>query len=132
MSLPTITLVGNVVADPELKFTQNGAAFLKMRVACSDRKKNPQTNEWEDGESTFLNVTAWRGTAEAAVENINKGTAVIVTGRLKSRTVEHPEHGKQTYYDVEADNIAIRVRPTSNNSTKPAPAGDPWAEDAPF
>lgn len=133
MPLPLITLVGNLTADPELAFTPQGAARLKIRVACTESKRLPD-GTFEDGDTTFLNVTAWRGVAEAAADTLLKGMKVVVTGRLRSRTTEHPEHGKQTWYDVDADNIALAIK-AGQSSSKPAPVGDPWAapvEDAPF
>mgnify|MGYP006278025453 CR=1 FL=1 len=104
MALPYVIAVGNLTADPELRFLSNGTALLKLRIACGERRKTAE-GKWEDGDTTYLNVSAWRQIAENAAESLTKGTKVMVTGRLKSRTVEHPEHGKQTYYELDADSI---------------------------
>ena len=135
MTLPTITIVGNVVSEPTLTFTPQGAARCSFRVAANDRRKDPTTNEWVDGDSTFIGVTVWRALAENVADSLQKGTSVVVVGRLKSRTVEDPERGKATYYDVDADTVAVDLRrgsvkaPTS--TYKPATAEvDPWATTA--
>lgn len=134
MSLPSITIVGNVVTDPTLSFTPQGVAKTSFRVAANDRKKN-DAGEWVDGDSTFISVTVWRNLAENVAESVQKGTSVVIIGRLKSRTVEDPERGKATYYDVDAETIAVDLRrgavkasgssyTTSSSNTSTA---DPWA-----
>lgn len=106
MSLPTIIAIGNLVADPELRFLPSGQAVAKLRIACSDRRKNKDTGVWEDGDTTYLSITCWRQLAENTANSFTKGMRVSVIGKLKSRTVEHPEHGKQTYYEVDAESVA--------------------------
>lgn len=139
MTLPTITVVGNLVADPELKFTGSGAAVAKLRIAASERKKDDQGN-WVDGDTTFINVTAWRQLAENAADSVRKGDEVIVTGRLRSRTVENADGTKQTYFDVDADTLGASLRRAaatltrvSRSSGTQAIAGDddPWAVNTP-
>jgi len=134
MALPNITIIGNVVADPELRFTNSSVAYATFRMAASERKKDDQGN-WVDGDTTFLKVTAWRQTAENIAESVAKGTAVIVTGRLKSRTVDQPDGTKQTYFDVDADAVGIDLSRASakvTRTTRTPMSGaivedDPWA-----
>lgn len=139
--LPTVTILGNLVADPELRFTNAGVAYATFRIAASERKKNQATGEWEDGDTTFLKVTAWRQTAENVAESIMKGTSVIVTGRLKSRTVDQPDGTKQTYFDVDADAVGVDLARASAKVTKTTRTpmsgsvnnafnDDPWATPA--
>lgn len=106
MALPTVIAVGNLTADPELRFLPSGQAMCKLRIACSERRKNKDTGAWEDGDTTFLNVTCWRQTAENVASSFTKGCRVSVIGRLKSRTVESAEGAKQTYYEVDAESVA--------------------------
>jgi single-strand DNA-binding protein len=120
MSLPQITLQGNVCLEPNLQFTTNGTAMTRLRVACGERKKDDQGN-WVDGETTFLDCTIWGYAAESAVEAITKGTPVIVIGKLKQRTYENKEGNKVTAYDVSVDSIAVDVK----RSAKLDPS-DPW------
>ena len=107
MSLPAITLTGNCVADPELRFTPTGLAVVTFRVACGSRKLNKSTNQWEDGDTTFLTISAWRQTAENVAESVTKGTAVTVSGRLKQRSYEANDGTQRTVYEVDADSIAV-------------------------
>ena len=138
MSLPTMTLIGNLTRDPELKFTGSGDALLKLSVACNDRKRDANGN-WSDGDTTFLDVTAWRKLAENAAESLTKGDTVIVVGRFKSRSYEATDGTKRTAYDVEAQHIGpdlnraiakasrvTKVALTDNNTTDIA--NDPWAQ----
>lgn len=140
MTLPHITLTGNLTADPELRFTSTGAAVCKLRVACNDRRLNKQTNEWEDGDTTYLNVTAWRQLAENCADSLTKGMTVVVTGKLKSRSVDQPDGTKQTYFDVDADTVgpdltraSARVTKTTKSNTQTAGqvanVEDPWNAD---
>lgn len=107
MALPQVTIVGNVVADPDMKFLNNGNALANFRVAANSRKKDENGN-WTDGDSTFLSVTAFGGLAENVTEQLHKGTKVIVTGRLTQRDVEK-DGQKRTYYGVTADDIGIQI-----------------------
>lgn len=140
MTLPTVIAQGNLTADPELKFTNNNHAMAKFRIACNDRRKNPTTGEWEDGDTTFLSVTAWRQTAEAVADTLSKGTAVVVIGKLKSRSYEDPKTGEQrTVFEVDAESVATDTSRAMKKTTRSssAPADDPWAipnrnSDLPF
>ncbi|ANE05458.1 single-stranded DNA-binding protein [Corynebacterium crudilactis] len=100
-----ITVVGNIVADPELRFTPSGAAVANFRIASTPRSFNRQTNQWEDGEALFLTVNVWRQAAENVAESLSKGMRVIVTGRLKQRSYETREGDKRSVFEVEADEV---------------------------
>ncbi len=133
MSLPAITLTGNAVDDPQLRFTPAGLAVVTIRVACGSRKLNKATNEWEDGDTTFLTVSAWRQTAENVAESVTKGTSVTVTGRLKQRSYEANDGTQRTVYEVDADSIAVdlgrctaSVRKVERTQTSGRTV-DPWA-----
>ncbi len=130
MALPTITLTGNLTADPNLRFTANGKAVTNFRVAATDRRKNATTGEWEDQGTTFLDVVVWRE-AETAAE-LTKGSKVHVVGRLKQRTYETKEGAEKTVYEVEADEVWSVVR--TAGTTSAIKADDPWstAGEAPF
>lgn len=131
MALPTIALTGNLTQDPTVRFTKDGTAQVRLRVACNDRKPDGKGN-WVDGDTTYLDVTAWRALAESIADQLVKGDQITVMGKLKSRTVEHPEHGKQTYFDVDADTVAKTIKRGKTSHTS-APADDPWGEQsAPF
>src|SRR3954453_3333678 len=98
-----ITVVGNLVDDPELRFTPSGAAVAKFRIASTPRTFDRQTNEWKDGESLFLTCNVWRQPAENCAETLQRGMRVIVQGRLRQRTYDTKEGEKRTVYEVEVD-----------------------------
>ncbi|OEU96075.1 single-stranded DNA-binding protein [Streptomyces oceani] len=146
-----ITVVGNLVDDPELRFTPSGAAVAKFRVASTPRIFDRQTNEWKDGDSLFLTCSVWRQAAENVAESLTKGTRVVVQGRLKQRSYEDREGIKRTVYDLDVDEVGASLRNATAKITKTsgrggggggwgggpggsggqqgggAPAGDPWA-----
>ena len=136
-----ITLVGHVVADPELRFTPSGAAVANFRVASTPRTFDRQANEWKDGETLFLGVNVWRQQAEHVVESIKRGDRVIVVGRLKQRQYEDKEGARRSSYEVEADEVAPSLRNATAQVTKAnqqqrpqgygAPQGDPWTQQQP-
>lgn len=132
MALPTITLAGNVCADPDLRFTASGTAMAKIRVACGERKKDDLGN-WVDGDTTFIDCTVWGHVAESAVEQISKGSKVVVIGKLKSSTVEKDGH-KTTYFDVQVDSIAVDIRKFQKaEAAVKSDTSDPWGrEPSPF
>src|SRR5215218_427607 len=105
-----ITLVGNLVDDPELRFTPSGAAVAKFRMASTPRYLDKQTNEWKDGESLFLICNVWRQAAENVAESLQRGMRVIVQGRLKQRSYETKEGEKRTVYEVDVDEIGPSLR----------------------
>jgi single-strand DNA-binding protein len=106
----TITVIGNLTDDPELRFTQNGAAVAKFRVASTPRFLDRQTNEWKDGEPLFLTCNIWRQAAENVAESLQRGARVIVTGRLRQRTYETREGEKRTVMELEVDEIGPSLR----------------------
>lgn len=105
-----VTLVGNLTADPELRFTQNGTAVANMRVAVNRRIRNNQTGDWEDRTDGFFNVVAWRTLAENANESLNKGTRVMVNGRLTERSFETQQGETRYVTEIEADEICPSLR----------------------
>ena len=138
MALPNITITnGTLVADPETR-DANGKAVVSFRVATNSRRKNQQ-GEWENADSTFLNVTAWEGLGENVAAQFSKGDKVNVTGRLKQRDVEK-DGQKRTFYDVTADEVAAPVSRFNDGGQKSggfgsAPAADPFSggsDEPPF
>ena len=114
----TITLIGNLVDDPELRFTPSGAAVAKFRVASTPRYLDKQTNEWKDGESLFLQCQIWRQAAENCAETLTKGMRVILSGRLKQRSYETKEGEKRTVFEVEVDEVGPSLRNATAKVTK--------------
>lgn len=100
-----ITIVGNLVQDPELRFTPSGAAVCNFRVASTPRIFNKNSNQYEDGEAVFLAVNVWRQAAENVAESLSKGMRVIVHGTLKQRSYETREGEKRSVYEIEADEV---------------------------
>jgi single-strand DNA-binding protein len=120
----TITVVGNLTADPELRFTPNGAAVANFTVASTPRTFDRQTNEWRDGEAMFLNCSVWRQAAENVAESLQKGMRVIVQGRLKSRSYETREGDRRTVFEIEVDEVGPALRYASAKVTRnPSQAG---------
>jgi single-strand DNA-binding protein len=105
-----ITLVGNLTADPELRFTPSGAAVANFTVASTPRQFDRQTNEWKDGDAMFLNCAVWRQAAENVAESLQKGMRVIVQGRLKSRSYETREGERRTVFEVDVDEIGPALK----------------------
>ena len=114
-----ITLVGNLVDDPELRFTPSGAAVAKFRIASTPRFLDKQTNEWKDGESLFLSCNVWRQAAENVAESLQRGMRVIVQGRLKQRSYETKEGEKRTVYEIEVDEVGPSLKSPPRRSTRP-------------
>ena len=108
-----ITVVGNLVADPELRFTPAGQPVATFRIASTPRMMDRQTNEWRDGDSLFLTCNVWRQAAENVAESLQRGMRVIVTGRLKQRNYETKEGEKRTVYEVEVDDVGPSLRNAS-------------------
>ena len=105
-----ITVVGNIVADPELRFTPSGAPVANFRVASTPRRFNSQTNQWEDGEAMFLTCNVWRQAAENVAESLTKGMRVIVTGRLKARSFQTREGENRTVFEIDVDEVGPSLR----------------------
>ncbi|MQA80317.1 MAG: single-stranded DNA-binding protein [Streptosporangiales bacterium] len=152
-----ITIVGNLVDDPALRFTQSGQAVANFRVASTPRFRDNQTGEWKDGEALFMSCSIWRQAAENVAESLQRGMRVIVNGRLRQRSYETQQGEKRTVYEVEVDEVGPSLRYASAKVTKTnrsgggfggggegggggfaggqqgggAPADDPWASSAP-
>ena len=105
-----ITVVGNIVADPELRFTPAGAAVANFRVASTPRRYDSQTNQWVDGEAMFISCNIWRQAAENVAESLTKGTRVIVTGRLKQRSYETSEGERRSVMEIDVDEVGPSLR----------------------
>ncbi|MGA8114278.1 MAG: single-stranded DNA-binding protein [Actinocatenispora sp.] len=146
-----ITVVGNLVGDPELRFTNSGAAVANFRIASTPRTFDRQSGEWKDGEALFLSCSVWRQAAENVAESLQRGSRVIVQGRLKQRTYETREGEKRTVMELEVDEVGPSLRYATAKVQKMsrsggggggggfgssgggggAPADDPWASAAP-
>ncbi|WP_075662252.1 single-stranded DNA-binding protein [Streptomyces acidiscabies] len=134
-----ITVVGNLVDDPELRFTPAGAAVAKFRIASTPRRFNKTTNEWEDGDALFLTCSVWRQAAENVAECLARGVRVIVQGRLKQRSYEDGQGVKRTVYELDVDEVGPTLaRATAKVTKNPSggnrggtPADDPWAGGKP-
>ncbi|GAB2827088.1 single-stranded DNA-binding protein [Lentzea nigeriaca] len=149
----TITVVGNLTADPELRFTQSGAAVASFTVASTPRTFDRQSGEWKDGEALFLRCNVWRQVAENVAESLTRGSRVLVTGRLRQRSFETKEGEKRTVVELEVDEIGPSLRYATAKVNKVsrgdggggggfgggpsqsrgggAPADDPWGSAPP-
>jgi single-strand DNA-binding protein len=143
----TITIVGNLTADPELRFTPNGAAVASFTIASTPRMLDKATNEWKDGDTLFMRCSVWRQYAENVAESLTRGARVIATGRLKQRSFETREGEKRTVVEMDVDDVGPALKNATAKVSKvarggggfggdggfggqPAPAGggqDPWA-----
>jgi len=135
-----ITIIGNLVDDPELRFTPSGQPVAKFRIASTPRYRDNATGEWKDGDSLFLTVSVWRQAAENVAESMTRGTRAIVQGRLRQRSYETKEGEKRTVYEIEADEVGVSLRNASakvNRTQRSSTGGtgggqrqdqaDPWA-----
>ncbi|MEU8525372.1 MULTISPECIES: single-stranded DNA-binding protein [Streptomyces] len=113
-----ITVVGNLVDDPELRFTPSGAAVAKFRVASTPRTFDRQTNEWKDGESLFLTCSVWRQAAENVAESLQRGMRVVVQGRLKQRSYDDREGVKRTVFELDVEEVGPSLRNATAKVTK--------------
>ncbi len=134
----TITVAGNLTADPELRYTATGVPVAAFTVAASRRVYDSDSGQWKDGDTLFLRCSAWRDLAEHAAESLTKGMRVVVTGRLRQREYETTEGDKRTVYEVDADDVGPSLRwatakvakTTRDRAPHPADtAEDPWASD---
>ncbi|HEV8570028.1 MAG TPA: single-stranded DNA-binding protein [Actinoplanes sp.] len=119
----TITIIGNLTDDPELRFTPSGAAVAKFRVASTPRFMDRASGEWKDGEPLFLACNIWRDAAEHVAESLQRGTRVIVTGRLRQRSYETREGEKRTVIELEVDEIGPSLRYATAKVQKMARSG---------
>jgi single-strand DNA-binding protein len=118
-----ITIAGNLVDDPELRFTPAGQPVAKFRVASTPRYLDKGTNEWKDGDSLFLTCNVWRQAAENVAESLTRGMRVIVSGRLRQRSYETKEGEKRTVYEVEVDEVGPSLRNASAKVNRVARSG---------
>jgi single-strand DNA-binding protein len=119
----TITVVGNLTADPELRFTPSGAAVANFTVASTPRAYDKATNEWKDQDTLFLRCSIWREAAENVAESLTKGTRVIVTGRLVQRSYETREGEKRTVYELQVDEVGPSLKYASAKVTRTTSGG---------
>jgi single-strand DNA-binding protein len=124
-----VTIVGNLTDDPELRYTPNGAAVAKFRVAVSPRYKD-ESGQWRDGETSFFAVNCWRQLAENAAESLTRGTRVVVTGRLKQRSWENQEGEKRSAIEIEADDVgpSLKWATARVEKTSRAGGGGEWSD----
>lgn len=134
----TITVIGNLTGDPELRFTPSGAAVANFTVASTPRTFDRQSNEWKDGETLFMRCSVWREVAENVAESLHRGTRVIVSGRLKSRSWDDKETGqKRTVIEMDVEEVGPSLRYATTQVTKTTRGGgggnfgggnqeDPW------
>jgi len=118
-----ITIAGNLVDDPELRFTPAGQPVAKFRIASTPRYLDKSTNEWKDGDSLFLTCNVWRQAAENVAESLTRGMRVIVSGRLRQRSYETKEGEKRTVYEVEVDDVGPSLRNASAKVNRVARSG---------
>lgn len=118
-----VQLSGNLTADPEIRFTPSGTAVAKFRVACTPRRFNRDTNSWEDAETTFLSVEAWRVLAENVAESLKKGTSVLVNGKLRQRSYTSREGEQRTVYEVHDAMVAVDLSWQTADVTKSSTSG---------
>ena len=142
----TLTIVGNLTSDPELRFTQSGAAVCSFTVASTPRTFDRQSGEWKDGDALFLRCNVWRQMAENVGDSLTRGSRVLVTGRLRQRQFETKEGEKRTVVELEVDEIGPSLRYATakinkvqreggNQQSRPrqqAPADDPWGSAPPY
>ena len=118
-----ITVVGNLVDDPELRFTPSGAAVANFRIASTPRTFDKQTNEWKDGEALFLSCSVWRQAAENVAESLQKGMRVVVQGNLRSRQYETREGEKRTVFEIQVDEVGPSLKYATAKVTRTQRAG---------
>jgi single-strand DNA-binding protein len=118
-----ITVVGNLVDDPELRFTPSGAPVANFRIASTPRTFDRQTNEWKDGDSLFLSCSVWRQTAENVAESLTKGMRVVVQGRLKQRSYDDNQGVRRTVYELDVEEVGPSLRNATAKVTKTSGGG---------
>jgi single-strand DNA-binding protein len=137
-----ITVVGNLTADPELRYTQNGLAVANFTIASTPKTFDKQSNEWKDGEALFLRASAWKEFAEHIAGSLTKGSRVVATGRLKQRSYETKEGEKRTSIELEVDEIGPSLRYATATVTRAQSGRTPvaaaveaapaWNSETPF
>lgn len=129
---PTITVVGNLTADPDLRSTPAGVAVLDFTVASTPRVYDRESGEWKDDDTLFLRCSVWRQTAENAAQSLTKGTRVIVHGRLRQRSFETKEGDKRAVVELDVDAIGPELRYASAKVSKVSRGGGATADDGPW
>jgi single-strand DNA-binding protein len=124
MNETTITITGNLVDEPELRFTPSGQPVAKFRIASTPRFLDKASGEWKDADSLFLTCNVWRQAAENVAESLTRGMRVIVQGRLRQRSYETKEGEKRTVYEVEVDELGPSLRNASAKVTKATRSGN--------
>ncbi len=126
-----VVIVGNLTRDPELRYTPNGAALVKLGVAVSRRVKDDATGQWRDAETSFFNVTAWRSLAENVAESLTQGTRVVVVGRLRTNSWETAEGEKRSAVEIEAEEIGPSLKWATAKPEKQGrgPGQSDWASN---
>src|ERR1700751_5835137 len=119
-----ITIAGNLVDDPELRFPPAGQPVARFRVASTPRYRDNATGEWKDGDTLFLTCQVWRQAAENVAESLQKGMRAIVTGRLRQRSYETQEGEKRTVYELQADEVGVSLRNATAKVTKATRTGN--------
>ena len=125
------TIVGNLTADPELRYTQNGLAVANFTIASTPRSFDRQSNEWKDGEALFLRASVWREFAEHVAGSLTKGSRVIASGRLKQRSYETKEGEKRTTIELEVDEIGPSLKYATASVTRAQSNRDAFAGGSP-
>ena len=113
-----VTVVGNLTADPELRYTQSGLAVANFTIASTPRTFDRQANEWKDGEALFLSCSVWRQAAENVAESLTRGMRVVVQGRLKARSYETREGEKRTVFEIEVEEVGPSLKYATAKVTK--------------
>ncbi|MFI5805650.1 single-stranded DNA-binding protein [Streptomyces sp. NPDC051561] len=133
-----ITIVGNLTGDPELKFTEGGAALAKFTIASTPRSFDKDSGQWKDGTTTFFRCAAWRTLAEHVADSLAKGTRVVATGRIRQHDWQTPEGENRSMLAVEVDEIGaslrfvnLTIRKDDGNRSTSAPGPDAWASAGP-
>jgi single-strand DNA-binding protein len=124
MNETTLTVTGNLVEDPELRFTPAGQPVARFRIASTPRFYDKATSSWKDGDSLFLTVSVWRQAAENVAESMTRGMRAIVTGRLRQRSYQTREGEKRTVYELEADEVGVSLRNATATVTKATRTSD--------
>lgn len=122
----TVTIVGNLTQDPEMRYTPNGIAVVKLSIAFNRRRFNRDSNTWEDGEPSFFTATCWRDLAENVSESLRKGTRVVVTGRLEQRSWETQEGERRSVVEIQVDEIGPSLKWATASVTR-IPRGGGWS-----
>ncbi|APQ42180.1 ssDNA binding protein [Mycobacterium phage MrMagoo] len=110
LTLPIVTIEGTLTADPDLRFTQSSAAVANLNIACNTRRKNPQTDQWEDGDTTFVRGTVWKKLAENVADSLKKGDRVLAQGTLKQNNFTDKEGNKRSTLELEISDIGASLR----------------------